>query len=52
LPVDEAKMREQLPAMMDRLREQRGVEAFTQWLNREGQLHAVFPRPDKTVGAG
>lgn len=43
LPVDESKMREQMPTLLDRMREQREVEAFTQWLGREAQLHAVFP---------
>jgi hypothetical protein len=52
MPVDLSKMQEQLPFYLTRLREQRQVAAFQQWLNREYQLHANFPAPDKTPSAG
>jgi hypothetical protein len=52
LPVDTSKMQEQLPMYLARLREQRQVAAFQQWLERENQMHANLPRPDKTPAAG
>ena len=51
LPVNETKMRDELPVYLKRMREQRQVAAFQQWLNREFQLHAVFPR-EKSASEG
>ncbi|HUD83577.1 MAG TPA: hypothetical protein VMQ67_08740, partial [Candidatus Saccharimonadales bacterium] len=43
LPVDEAKLQEELPAYLTKMREQRQVAAFEQWFGREMQLHLVPP---------
>ncbi len=51
LPVDDSKMGEELPLYLSRMREQRQVAAFQQWLNREYQLHAAFATP-KPAAAG
>ncbi|HWD20577.1 MAG TPA: SurA N-terminal domain-containing protein [Verrucomicrobiae bacterium] len=50
-PVDETKMKEMLPTYLARMREQRAVAAWQQWLMHEYQLHATFPR-DKAAAAG
>ncbi len=43
LPVDEAKMRQDLPAYLARMREQRQVAAFQEWMQRQLQTHLVLP---------
>jgi hypothetical protein len=43
LPVDEAKMKAELPAYLARMREQRQVAAFQEWLQRQLQMHLVLP---------
>ncbi len=43
LAVDEAKLKEDLPAYLAKMREQRQVAAFEQWFGREMQLHLVPP---------
>jgi hypothetical protein len=43
LPVDEAKMRMELPAYLARMREQRQVAAFQEWMQRQLQMHLVLP---------
>jgi hypothetical protein len=41
LAVDEAKLKEELPAYLTKMREQRQVAAFEEWFSREMQLHLV-----------
>jgi hypothetical protein len=36
MPVDQAKMAEEMPQFMDQLREQRESQAFNEWVQREG----------------
>jgi len=43
LPVDEAKLKAELPAYLARMREQRQVAAFEEWMRRQIQLHLVPP---------
>jgi hypothetical protein len=52
LPVDEAKMKEELPAYLTKMREQRQIAAFEQWFSREMQLHLVLPATDKNQPEG
>jgi hypothetical protein len=47
LAVDEDKMREDLPAYLAKMREQRQVAAFEQWFGREMQLHVVPPASEQ-----
>jgi hypothetical protein len=51
-PVDEAKMKEELPAYLAKMREQRQVAAFEQWFGREMQLHLVLPANEKNQPEG
>jgi hypothetical protein len=51
LAVDEAKLKEELPAYLAKMREQRQVAAFEQWFERELQLHLVPPPGDRTPPA-
>ncbi len=41
LPVDSAKMQREMPDFLARMREQRQIAAFQQWLERELQLRLV-----------
>jgi hypothetical protein len=41
LAVDEAKMREELPAYLTKMREQRQIASYEEWFSREMQLHLV-----------
>lgn len=43
LPVDEEKMKADLPAYLTRMREQRQVAAFQEWMQRQIQLHLIPP---------
>ena len=43
LPVDEAKMKAELPVYLKRMREQRQVAAFQEWMQRQLQLHLTLP---------
>jgi hypothetical protein len=52
LAVDEAKLREELPAYLAKMREQRQVAAFEQWFGREMQLHLVPPASEKSQPTG
>jgi hypothetical protein len=52
LAVDEAKMRDELPGYLTKMREQRQVAAFEQWFSREMQLHLVPPASDRTQPEG
>jgi hypothetical protein len=51
LAVDEPKLREELPAYLTKMREQRQVAAFEQWFGREMQLHLVPPLRDRNQPA-
>ncbi len=51
-PVDEAKMKEQLPEFMDRLRVFRQNEAFQQWFRKQAELAKVAgPKRETTIGS-
>ncbi len=52
LAVDEAKMKEELPAYLAKMREQRQVAAFEQWFGREMQLHLVPPASERNQPVG
>jgi hypothetical protein len=52
LAVDEAKLREELPAYLTKMREQRQVAAFEQWFSREMQLHLVPPASERSQPVG
>jgi len=52
LPVDEEKMRQELPAYLVRMREQRQVAAFEQWFGRQMQLHLVPPASERSTPVG
>ncbi len=43
MPVDEARMQQELPYYLSRMREQRQVAAFQQWLGRQMQLRWIPP---------
>jgi len=51
LPVDEAKMKEELPTYLARMREQRQYAAFQEWLSRQIQLRLI-PPPGEQGRAG
>ena len=51
LPVDEARMKQQLPVFLDRMREQRQIAAFQEWLGRQMQLRWI-PPPAEQSSAG
>jgi hypothetical protein len=51
LAVDEPKLREELPAYLTKMREQRQVAAFEQWFGREMQLHLVPPLRERNQPA-
>jgi hypothetical protein len=51
LPVDETRMAQELPSYLARMREQRQIAAFTDWLNRQIQLRFI-PGPNDQGGAG
>jgi hypothetical protein len=48
LPVDEARMTQELPYYLARMREQRQTAAFSQWLNRQFQLRFIPPPSDQS----
>jgi hypothetical protein len=52
LAVDEAKMRDELPSYLAKMREQRQVAAFEQWFGREMQLHLVPPASERSQPEG
>ncbi|HEY3856990.1 MAG TPA: hypothetical protein VGO67_21615 [Verrucomicrobiae bacterium] len=52
LGVDEAKMKEELPAYLTKMRDQRQIAAFEQWFSREMQLHLVLPAAPKEQPEG
>jgi parvulin-like peptidyl-prolyl isomerase len=52
LAVDEAKMKEELPGYLTKMREQRQVAAFEQWFGREMQLHLVPPASERNQPVG
>ncbi|HEX4120644.1 MAG TPA: SurA N-terminal domain-containing protein [Verrucomicrobiae bacterium] len=52
LGVDEAKMREDLPAYLAKMREQRQVAAFEEWFGRQMQLHLVPPASERNQPVG
>ncbi|HEY3913699.1 MAG TPA: SurA N-terminal domain-containing protein [Verrucomicrobiae bacterium] len=47
LPVDEAKLREELPTYLGKMREQRQIAAFEEWFGRQMQLHMVPPASER-----
>ena len=47
LPVNEEKMKEELPYYLARMREQRQVAAFQEWLSRQIQLRLIPPPGDQ-----
>jgi hypothetical protein len=51
LPVDEVKMKEELPYYLARMREQRQFAAFQEWLTRQLQLRWI-PPPGEQGSAG
>jgi hypothetical protein len=52
LPVDEAKMKQELPAYLTRMREQRQVAAFDEWFRRQLQLRLVPPASERNTPVG
>ncbi|HEX3718564.1 MAG TPA: SurA N-terminal domain-containing protein [Verrucomicrobiae bacterium] len=52
LGVDEAKMREELPAYLAKMREQRQIAAFEEWFGHQMQLHLVPPASDRNQPVG
>ncbi|HUD45967.1 MAG TPA: peptidylprolyl isomerase [Candidatus Baltobacteraceae bacterium] len=52
LGVDETKLRDELPAFLAKMREQRQVAAFEQWFGREMQLHLVPPASERNQPTG
>jgi hypothetical protein len=52
LPVDEAAMQKELPAYLDKMREQRQVAAFEEWFGRQMQLHFVPPASERANPVG
>ena len=46
-PVNEEKMKEELPFYLSRMREQRQVAAFQEWLSRQIQLRLIPPPGDQ-----
>jgi uncharacterized protein YqjF (DUF2071 family) len=51
LAVDADRMKQELPYYLARMREQRQVAAFQEWLSRQIQLRLIPPPGDQT-GAG
>ncbi|HEY3861906.1 MAG TPA: SurA N-terminal domain-containing protein [Verrucomicrobiae bacterium] len=51
LPVNQTEMTKELPVYLARMREQRQVAAFQEWLNRQIQLRLI-PPPEDQNGAG
>jgi hypothetical protein len=51
LPVDEARMAQELPLYLARMREQRQIAAFSAWLNHQFQLRFI-PPPSEPGNAG
>jgi hypothetical protein len=48
LPVDEERMKQELPYYLARMREQRQIAAFQEWLSRQIQLRLIPPPNDQT----
>jgi hypothetical protein len=51
LPVDEERMRQEMPYYLARMREQRQIAAFQEWLSRQIQLRLI-PPPGEQGSAG
>ena len=49
--VDEAKMKEELPAYLAKMRDQRQIAAFEEWFGREMQLQVVPPATERNEPA-
>ena len=47
LPIDEAKLKEELPAFLNRLRDQRQIAAFSEWFNQASKQMELKP-PQRT----
>jgi len=52
LDVDEAKMREELPAFLAKMRGQRQIAAFEEWFGHQLQLHLVPPASERNSPVG
>jgi hypothetical protein len=50
LPVDEARMKEELPVFLANMRQQRQAAAFYDWLNRQYRLRYVPPPSEGGAG--
>jgi len=51
LPVDETRMKQEIPSYLARMRQQREYAAFSEWLSRQLQLRFV-PPPEEQESAG
>lgn len=52
LKVDEAKMQRELPAYLARMRDQRQIAAFEEWLRRQIQMRLVPPASERNNPVG